>query len=130
MTRLALLAIIGLLTLWTSAASADTVSCNGKRGWQRSIVLESVHGWFTRDARPNALLDLVQAEHGIVACSSSSSLPPRLHTTTLPRGLEMGSLGAVLLANELEWGGLIPPPGEGLAGEIFRVDGVARGASR
>ncbi len=53
-----------------------------------------------------------------------------LHTTTLPRGLEMDSLGALLLANELEWSGLIPPPGEGLAGGIFRVDGVAHAGTR
>ncbi len=130
MTRLALLAITALLTLWTSAASADTVSCNGKRGWQRSIVLEAVHGWFTQEARANALLELVQAEHGIVACSSNPSLPPRLHTTTLPRGLGMDSLGALLLANELEWSGLIPPPGEGLAGEVFRVNAVAGAHTR
>lgn len=130
MTRLAVLVITGLLTLFASAVSADTVSCNGKRGWQRSIVLESVHGWFTQEARANALLELVQAEHGIVACSSSPSLASRLHTTTLPRGLEMDRLGALLLANELEWSGLVPPPGEGLAGEIFRVDGAARGGSR
>ncbi len=129
MSRPVVLAMAALLTLWASGASADTVSCNGKRGWQRSIVLESVHGWFAREARANALLELVQAEHGIVACSSRPSLPSRLHTTTLPHGLEADRLGALLLANELEWSGLIPPPGEGLAGEIFLVHS-ARETSR
>ena len=80
-------------------------------------------GWFTQEPRENALLELVQAEHGIVACSVSSSLPPRLHTTTLPQGLELERLGALLLANELEWNGLIPPPEKGLTGETFRVHG-------
>ncbi len=129
MSRPVVLAMAALLTLSASGASADTVSCNGKRGWQRAIVLESVHGWFAQELRANALLELVQAEHGIVACSSRSSLPPRLHTTTLPHGLEVDRLGALLLANELEWSGLIPPPGEGLAGEIFRVHS-ARGTPR
>ena len=63
----------------------------------------------------------MQAEHGIAACSTSALLPLRLHTTTLPRGLGLDQLGAVLLANELEWSGLVPAPEQGLLGEFFVV---------
>ena len=126
MIRIGVLGLAGLLTLSASTATADTVSCNSKHGWQRAIVVESVHDWFTQEPPANALLELVQAEHGIVACSSSPSLPARLHTTTLPHGLERDRLGALLLANELEWSGLIPAPGKGLAGEVFRVRGGSR----
>ncbi len=121
MKRIAALAVTGALALLPAVAHADTVSCNGKRGWQRQVVLDSVHRWFAGAPRRDALIELVQAEHGIVACSSNSSLSLRLHTTTLPHGLELDRFGALLLANELEWGGLIPPPEQGLAGEFFRV---------
>ncbi len=121
MKRIAALAVTGALALGPAVAHADSVSCNGKRAWQRQVVLDSVHRWFARAPRRDALIELVQAEHGIVACSSSPSLPLRLHTTMLPHGLELDRFGALLLANELEWSGLIPPPEQGLAGELFRV---------
>ncbi len=120
-SRVLVLAFCGALALGAPAARADTVSCNGKRGWQRTVVLDSVHRWFAQEPRSDALLELVQAEHGIVACSSSPFPPRRLHTTTLPHGLELDHLGALLLANELEWAGLIARPEEGLAGRVFRV---------
>ncbi len=115
-----------LLTLaWLSfpafAHALDTASCAGKRGWQRSVVQNAVHRWFSNDARPHDLLDLIQAEHGIVACAAGTALPLRLHTTMLGPGLELDQLGALLLANELEWSGLIPRPEAGLAGMFFRV---------
>jgi hypothetical protein len=121
MRRLAALTIASVLAVGASTVHADTVSCNGKRGWQRDVVLDSIHRWFSRAPRRDSLIELVQAEHGIVACSSNPSLPLRLHTTTLPHGLEIDRFGALLLANELEWSGLIPPPETGLAGELFRV---------
>ena len=121
MRRLGPLIAASLLSVGASTVRADTVSCNGKRGWQRDVVLDSIHRWFSRAPRRDSLIELVQAEHGIVACSSNPSLPLRLHTTTLPHGLEIDRFGALLLANELEWSGLIPPPEDGLAGEFFRV---------
>ncbi len=121
MRRLVALTIASVLAAGASTVRADTVSCNGKRGWQRDVVMDSIHRWFSRAPRKDSLIDLVQAEHGIVACSSNPSLPLRLHTTTLPHGLEIDRFGALLLANELEWSGLIPPPEEALAGEFFRV---------
>lgn len=99
----------------------DTASCAGKRAWQRSIVQSAVHGWFSNDARADELMQLIQAEHGIVACAAGTALPSRLHTTTLSPGLELDQLGAVLLANELEWSGLIARPETGLAGVFFRI---------
>ena len=117
-----LVATAALLSLYAQISRADTVSCDGKRGWQRQIVRDSVHGWFQGEPRPEGLISLIQAEHGIVACGSlAGGHTPRLHTPTLPRGLELDQLGAVLLANELEWSGLVPRPEEGLAGEFFRV---------
>jgi hypothetical protein len=115
-----------LLTLaWlafpTLAYSLDTATCEGKRRWQRSIVQNAVHRWFSSDARPDDLIELIQAEHGIVACAAGTAAPLRLHTTTLSPGLELDQLGALLLANELEWSGLIPRPEEGLAGMFFQV---------
>ena len=121
MRRLAALTIASVLAVGASTVHADTVSCNGKRGWQRDVVLDSIHRWFSRAPRRDSLIELVQAEHGIVACSSNPSQRLRLHTTTLPHGLEIDRFGALLLANELEWSGLVPPPETGLAGELFRV---------
>jgi hypothetical protein len=110
------------LALPAGAWAIDTVSCEGKRGWQRNIVQNAVRGWFVGAPDPDHLVTLVQAEHGIVACAASASPPPHLHTTTLPRGLSLDQLGAVLLANELEWTGLVPTPEEGLVGEMFRIE--------
>jgi hypothetical protein len=107
----------------STSALADTASCNGKRGWQRDIVREAVHDWFRGAPRPDSLVELVQAEHGIAACGSRGGLPRGLHTPTLPRGMELDRLGAALLANELEWSGVMPRPEAGLAGEYFRVRG-------
>jgi hypothetical protein len=109
-----------VLLLASAAHAADRTTCEGKRGWQREIVRGAVERWLASDARPEDLVELVQAEHGIVACAAGS-VPPRLHTTVLPRGLEVDQLGGVLLANELAWSGLLPPPETGLAGEYFRV---------
>lgn len=116
-------AILGaLIALAPLAASGwDTATCEGKRSWQRRVVRSSVHRWFLNDARPGDLLELVQAEQGIVACSAPHGRPERLHSTSLPRGLAVDQLGALLLANELEWARLVPPPAAGLAGEWFQV---------
>jgi hypothetical protein len=111
--------------LFSANAHADTASCGSKRGWQRDLVEEAVHDWFRSEARPESLLHLIQAEHGIAACRSRGGGPGRLHTATLPRGLELERLGAALLANELEWLGVMPRPEAGLAGEFFRVHGPA-----
>lgn len=109
------------LGLALPAAAADSVSCSGKRGWQRTIVQDAIFDWFAGRPDPDRLVDLVQAEHGIVACSARSGNPRRLHTVTLSRGMAANQLGAVLLSNELEWSGLVPVPEEGLAGRSFRV---------
>jgi hypothetical protein len=103
-----------------AALARDTATCDGKRSWQRAIVREAVHDWFRGQPDPDGLIDLVQAEHGIAACARGG-VPRRLHTTSLPRGLAVDQLGAVLLANELEWSGLMPPPERALAGKFFRV---------
>ena len=115
--------LIGTLALATPGTSSaiDTVSCEGKRSWQRQIVRDSVHSWFRGLPEPDRLVELVQAEHGIVACAGGAS-PRRLHTTTLQPGLDLDQFGAVLLANELSWSGLMPAPEEGLAGEFFRIE--------
>ena len=112
--------VLGLF-LPGAAGAVDTVSCDGKRSWQHDIVKGAVRDWVTGHPDSNSLVDLVQAEHGIVACAGGGR-PRHLHTTTLPRGLALDQLGAVLLANELEWRGLIPAPEEGLAGRFFRVE--------
>ena len=112
-------ALVALLPL--AASGWDTTTCDGKLSWQRRVVRASVHHWFANEARPDDLLELVQAEQGIVACSARYGRPSRLHTATLPRGLAPDQLGALLLANELEWARLVPPPAEGLAGEWFQV---------
>jgi hypothetical protein len=114
-TALALAAVA-----FSATAHADTASCGGKRAWQRDLVEEAVHDWFHSEARPESLLHLIQAEHGIAACGSRA-MPARLHTATLPHGIELDRLGAALLANELEWRGVMPRPESGLAGEYFRV---------
>ena len=107
----------------TSTAQADvidTASCDGKRGWQRHVVREAVQHWMDARSEPEDLIALVQAEHGIVACNPGGR-PRGLHTTTLPAGLRPEQLGGLLLANELAWRGLVPPPEVGLAGMTFRV---------
>jgi hypothetical protein len=111
-----------ILALSPLAASGwDTTTCDGKHSWQRRVVRTSVHHWFANEAHPDDLLELVQAEQGIVACRARHGRLSRLHTATLPRGLAPDQLGALLLANELEWARLVPPPAEGLAGEWFQV---------
>lgn len=122
MKAIAIPILMGTLALAMPGTSTaiDTVSCEGKRSWQRQIVRASVHDWFRGLPDPNGLVELVQAEHGIVACAGGAS-PQRLHTTTLQPGLDLDQFGAVLLANELAWSGLLPPPEEGLAGEFFRI---------
>ncbi len=121
MKRILTLALIGSFLVPATSAAVDTVSCSGKRGWQRDIVQQTVVAWFYGVPDPEHLVQLVQAEHGIVACSGSRT-PQSLHTPTLLRGLDMTQLGAVLLANELEWRGLMPLPEDGLIGEFFRVE--------
>ena len=121
MKHILALALIGSFLAPATSAAVDTVSCSGKRGWQRDIVRQAVVAWFHGVPDPDHLVQLVQAEHGIVACSGGAQ-PRSLHTPTLQRGLDMTQLGAVLLANELEWRGLMPRPEEGLVGEFFRVE--------
>ncbi|MBW2280879.1 MAG: hypothetical protein JRG82_09045 [Deltaproteobacteria bacterium] len=116
-----LVTALSAATVFAPLAYADTVSCSGKRGWQRELVQEAVHDWFRSDPDPDALVFLIQAEHGIAACASRGTAPARLHTPTLTRGLALDQLGAALLANELEWRGVMPRPEHGLAGEFFRV---------
>ena len=70
----------------TPATASDTVSCNGKRAWQQQIVQGAVQRWFQGQPDPEDLVSLVQAEHGIVACTPGPR-PQRIHTTTLPRGM-------------------------------------------
>ncbi len=103
------------------AAAGDTATCDGKRSWQREIVRRSVHHWVAGDPRSEDLLELIQAEQGIVACRSGKTPPVRLHTTTLPRSLQPDQLGPILLSNELEWNGAIPRPEDGLVGQWFEV---------
>lgn len=114
------LLIIAAVALPGVANAVDTVSCDGKRSWQRDIVKEAVREWVAGHPDADALVELVQAEHGIVACNTAGR-PQHLHTTTLPRSLSLDQFGAVLLANELEWRGLMPAPEVGLAGRFFRV---------
>ena len=112
----------GVAVLFMGASvQADTVSCDGKRAWQRELVQRAVHGWFEGTPDPDDLIQLMQAEHGIAACAAGFRLPARLHTTALPYGLSLDQLGAVLLSNELQWSGLVPSPEAGLAGEFFEV---------
>jgi len=116
-----LVTALSAATVFAPRAQADTASCGGKRGWQRGLVQAAVHDWFRSEPDPEALVFLIQAEHGIAACASRGTSPARLHTPTLPRGLVLDQLGAALLANELEWRGVMPRPEHGLAGEFFRV---------
>ncbi len=123
MQRISLaLALAGLLsgaTLAHAGVGIDTGSCAGKRAWQRRLVEDTIRSWFEGTPRPENLIDLVQAEQGIVACLDADR--PTLHTPRLPPGLKLPQLGALLLANELEWRGLVPPPEEALAGKVFRI---------
>lgn len=113
------LALVVLATTFASSAAAS--SCPDKQVWQRQIVRDTIQRWFREESRPADLLDLVQAEQGMLACAARGHKLRRLHTSTLPRGLQIGQLGAVLLANELAWSGLIPSPEEGLAGRWFPI---------
>lgn len=115
------LGALAALLLGASAAHAgiDTGSCAGKRTWQRRLVEDTIRSWFEGAPRPDNLIDLVQAEQGIAACLDADA--PTLHTPRLPPGLKLPQLGALLLANELEWRGLVPPPEEALAGKSFRI---------
>jgi len=120
MYRMTLAIALASLALGASAhAGVDTSSCGGKRAWQRRIVSDAIRSWFERAPQPENLIELVQAEQGIAACTPQER--PLLHTSRLPSGLKLPQLGAVLLANELEWRGLVPPPEEALAGKVFRV---------
>jgi len=110
-----------IASVFTSSAHAETASCASKRGWQRQLVEEAVRDWFRGTPDAETLIQLIQAEHGIAACAGRGARPRALHTPTLARGLELDQLGAALLANELEWRGLVPRPEAGLAGEYFRV---------
>ena len=118
--RISLAIAFAILLCGAGAAQAgiDTGSCAGKRAWQRKLVEETIRSWFEGAPRAENLIDLVQAEQGIAACQDPER---RLHTTRLPPGLKLPQLGAILLANELEWRGLIPPPEEALAGKAFRI---------
>jgi hypothetical protein len=108
-----------LLGASTARAGTDTSSCAGKRTWQSALVADTIRSWLEGTPRPENLLALVQAEQGIAACEQQQR--PTLHTAQLPPGLKIPQLGAILLANELEWRGLVPPPEEALAGKTFRV---------
>jgi len=116
----ALMALYLLLAQGAAPAVAgETASCEGKRTWQRSVVEKAIQEWFSQTTRNEDLLELIQAEQGIAACRQGDLI--RLHTTRLPINLVPQQLGAVLLANELEWRGLVAAPEEALAGKFFRV---------
>jgi len=116
--RVLSLTLLSLLAAATTHAG-ETASCEGKRTWQRSIVEGVIRSWFDQSTHSEGLLELIQAEQGIAACRQGDLI--RLHTTRLPINLVPSQLGAVLLANELEWRGLVPSPEEALAGKFFRV---------
>ncbi len=123
---------LGLALLLASPAAArpvDTASCDGKRGWQQQIVRDAVRHWLDGHVDPEDLISLVQAEHGLVACSPGRA-PRGLHTPTLNGSLRPGQLGGLLLANELQWRGLVPAPETGLAGVSFRVRPDSRSDER
>jgi hypothetical protein len=123
MHRISLALSLATLLVGATAANAgvgiDTGSCAGKQAWQRKLVEDTIRSWFEGAPRPENLIDLVQAEQGIAACLDADR--PTLHTPRLPPGLTLPQLGALLLANELEWRGLVPPPEEALAGKVFRI---------
>ena len=81
----------------------------------------TIDRWFAEEARAEDLLDLLQSEQGIAACALGQRDLPNLHTPTLPRDLALDELGAILLANELTWGRLLPPSEDGVSGRTFRV---------
>ena len=105
----------------TMALASSTARCQDKRAWQQRIVERIVQRWLDGQPRALDLADLIQAEQGRVACSAGSEFPTRLHTPQLPRYLELDQLGSVLLAHELEWRFLLPPPEAGLIGVSFKV---------
>ncbi len=107
------------LAIGTTTHAGETASCEGKRSWQRSIVEGVIRSWLDQGTYTEGLLELIQAEQGIAACREGDLI--RLHTTRLPINLVPTQLGAVLLANELEWRGLVAAPEEALAGKFFRV---------
>jgi len=121
--------MIRTILVWTGCAlvtcaalpalAADTATCEGKRSWQRNIVEEAIRHWLDQTENPENLLELMQAEQGIAACGEGDLI--RLHMTRLPINLVPSQFGAVLLANELEWRGLVPAPEAELAGKFFRV---------
>ena len=51
MKRIATLAVIASFLAPATAAAVDTVSCSGKRGWQRDIVRQALEGRIRSRAR-------------------------------------------------------------------------------
>lgn len=115
-------ALLGSIVALTPAAHAlDSSSCEGKRAYHGKVVQRIVHQWFDESQDPEELLHLIQSEQGLAACVSRGGATPRLHTTRLAPGFEVWELAGTVLANELEWAGLMPAPYEGLAGQYFNV---------
>jgi hypothetical protein len=110
-----------VLILTYAAHASDTVGCVAKTTWRNEIVDTLVKSWYRNDSRTDDLLDLIQAEQGIAACSLGRAQPKRLHTSTLPRDLRRTELGGLILANELHWAHLLPDPEDGLSGRAFPV---------
>jgi len=123
MITVAAFSLAGAATVW----AADTVSCEGKRTWQRRIVMQTIRLWLKQQPHGENLIDLLQAEQGIAGCLRSEDV--RLHSTRIPRNLTQQQLGPMLLANELEWRGVLEPPQDILTGKFFRV-AVQRPAAR
>jgi hypothetical protein len=120
--KLIAIALLGASVAFPTAACAvDSSSCEGKRAYHGKVVQRIVHQWFDERQDPEELLHLIQSEQGLAACVARGGAAPRLHTTRLAPGFEVWELAGTVLANELEWAGLLPPPYEGLAGQYFNV---------
>ena len=107
--------------LSAAAQAVDTVGCSAKVTWRQSVVETIVRAWYESQTSTDDLLNLISAEHGIAACQLGQRRSLPLHTPTLPRDLQPGKLGGLLLSNELSWSHLLPEPEEGLSGHAFTV---------
>ena len=110
-----------LLAIPHMAPALDTVGCAAKSVWRKSVVETIVADWYENESDPEDLLALLSAEQGIAACNLGRSRTTRMHTSTIPRDLQPGQLGSLLLANEMSWARLLPEPEEGLSGRAFIV---------
>ncbi len=119
--RLAATVIFTVLATAPAAEATNTVGCDAKKVWRLSIIETIVGDWYHNKSRTADLIDLISAEQGLAVCALGRARGTQLHTSTLPRSLQPEELGALLLANELEWAQLLPAPQEGLSGHSFQV---------